>query len=555
MAPTFDDADGLVNLQNLAKEVKETLPPDVSIPIVFVPGFSGWGTPLFGAINYFGGVIDIPRLLVDKGYTVIVAPVAPVSTNWERACELYRQLTIGSTVNEQTGSLEEVYDVDVDYGKYFDDDSAHAPEETTTVGRRRAILYTDSPGFDDWRWQGHKVHFVCHSQGGNTVRYLISLLAQGAGGLHPAYFDEADTGRDDWTISVTTLGTPHQGTSIVDVLKSLASDEMEQAIGTAARLFATASFYPPGKRAYDLQLDHWGICRGRRETFQDMLDRFESVNGPVWRWLDSRNNGLYDNSIEGVDSLNSRATKVSPKVFYFSLSFNATDPFPDSWPTWGRAALDSFPINIEAFVRSVTANIPIIGRLTDVGINALTSLGWVSLMAVTRFHSFVEWVTDAVITPLLRDLGYNLVLPRPGKYVPRKDVIPIMLPTVYAMGSQELTIDQKNILGPGRGDWNLNDGIVNTESMCGPKDCVNNISSFSDLNFSDADSKGVYWHLGVNTRMDHADEIGVFVAADTGNRMKDMYLNIATLISRLPFDVPPSLPSSSSSSPSPSPRL
>ncbi|KAK7393990.1 hypothetical protein QQX98_013225 [Neonectria punicea] len=515
MAPILDDPDGLVNLRNLAQEVEGTLPSGKSIPIVLVPGFAGWGTPLFGAINYFGGEIDIPKLLIDKGYTVIVAPVAPLSTNWERACELYRQLTIGkfSTVNQQTGSLDEVYDVDVDYGTYFDADPAHAPEETTTFGRRRAILYTDSPGFDNWTWEGHKVHFICHSQGGNTVRYLISLMAQGTGGLHPTYFTEA--GRDDWIISVTTLGTPHRGTTIVDALKRFASGSMAQAVGLIARLFATASFYAPEKRAYDLQLDHWGICRRTRETFQDMLERFGSVNGPVWRWLDSTKTGLYDNSIEGVDRLSPKTLKVSRKVFYFSLSFNATDPFPEAWPAWGRDAIDSFPTNIETFVRSVTANIPILGQLTDIVINAFTSLGWVGLMVVTRFRSFVEWVTEAVITTLLKNLGYNLMLPKPGKYVPRRDVIPIMLPTVYAMGGQELTPEQKDILGPGRGDWALNDGIVNTESMSGPKDCVNSIRSLSDLDFSDDDSKGVYWHLGVNNLMDHADEIGVFIARDT----------------------------------------
>jgi hypothetical protein len=63
-----------------------------------VPGFLGWGAPLFGTVNYFGGVIDIPKILVDRGYTVIVASVSPISSNWERACELYRQLTFGQYV-------------------------------------------------------------------------------------------------------------------------------------------------------------------------------------------------------------------------------------------------------------------------------------------------------------------------------------------------------------------------------------------------------------------------------------------------------------------------
>lgn len=88
------------------------------------------------------------------------------------------------------------------------------------MGRRRAVLHTNSPDFRTWKWdKNNKVHFVCHSQGGNTVRYLISLMACGAKDLHPTYFSEA--GRDDWAISVTTLGTPHRGTTIIDVLESL----------------------------------------------------------------------------------------------------------------------------------------------------------------------------------------------------------------------------------------------------------------------------------------------------------------------------------------------
>jgi triacylglycerol esterase/lipase EstA (alpha/beta hydrolase family) len=102
MTPTLNDPDGLVNLRNLSQEVERLAPADQSIPIVFVPGFSGWGVPLLGAVNYFGGIIDIPTLLADRGHTVIVAPVAPISTNWERACELYRQLTFGQCVSSST---------------------------------------------------------------------------------------------------------------------------------------------------------------------------------------------------------------------------------------------------------------------------------------------------------------------------------------------------------------------------------------------------------------------------------------------------------------------
>ncbi|KAI3584138.1 hypothetical protein IWW34DRAFT_842975 [Fusarium oxysporum f. sp. albedinis] len=535
MAPNLDDPDGLINLRNLTQEVERIAPDDKSVPIVLVPGFLGWGAPLFGTVNYFGGVIDIPKILVDRGYTVIVASVSPISSNWERACELYRQLTFGqfSTVNSATGSIDEVHDVDIDYGTYFNADPARAPEQTSTTGRRRAILFSNSPAFDNWRWdQDHKVHFICHSQGGNTVRYLISLMAQGAGNLHPTYFGETERG--NWTISITTLGTPHRGTTIINALESFLSRSMQQAVGLVARLFATISFNSPEKRAYDLQLDHWGIRRNSGETFQDMLIRIESDNGPVWKWLNSDNNGLHDNSIEGVHNPPLNIIKTSEHIYYFSLSFHATDPFPEVWPAWGRDAAGSFPTKIEDFVRLAIGRIPILEGLVDLIIKAFESLGWTFIIASTSFRSFVEWVTQAVITRVIKELGYNLVLPNPGSYIPRKDVIPILLPSVYAMGSQGLTDTQRNILGPNLGDWYQNDGVVNTESMMGPEGYVKKISELTDFDFSAAETRGFYWHLGVNDQMDHLDQIGVYIEQGTGDLMQEMYLNIANLITRLP---------------------
>ncbi|OJZ79926.1 hypothetical protein ASPFODRAFT_148458 [Aspergillus luchuensis CBS 106.47] len=517
MAP-LNNVDGLVNLRNLVQEVNGTSPADKSVPIVFVPGFSGWGAPLFGAINYFGGVINIPKLLVDEGYTVIVAPVAPISTNWERACELYRQLTVGrfSTVDPTTSLIKEVYDIDVNYGSYFAADPAHAPEDNPSTGRRRAILFPNSQFPNDWKWdRSNKVHFICHSQGGNTVRYLISLMANGSATWHPEYFGDGEDERDDWIVSVTTLGTPHRGTTIINALDRFISRSRQQAVSLVARLFAAASFYPAEKRAYDLQLDHWGIRRKAGETFQDMLLRLESVDGPVWKWLTSNHNGFYDNSIEGVHDLSQKAINTSGKVYYFSLSFHATVPFPEDWPTWGLDAIDSFPTRLEDFVRGATRNIPIVPWVVDGLIGIITGAGWSFLTTVTSFRSFVEWVTDAVITRISRELGYDLVFPKPGRYIPRKDVIPIMLLSVYAMGGQDLTQVQKNILGVNQEDWYQNDGVVNTESMRGPLNSARGISSLPDFDFSIPGKKGIYWHLGDNDQMDHADEIGVFIEQNT----------------------------------------
>lgn len=70
---------------------------------------------------------------------------------------------------------------------------------------------------DDWKWDAdHPVHFICHSQGGNTIRLLAKLMENGAD-EHPEYFEKKS--RDTWIKSIITLGTPHKGTTIINVLK------------------------------------------------------------------------------------------------------------------------------------------------------------------------------------------------------------------------------------------------------------------------------------------------------------------------------------------------
>ena len=124
------------------------------------------------------------------------------------------------------------------------------------------------------------------------------------------------------------------------------------------------------------------------------------------------------------------------------------------------------------------------------------------------------WGTTEVAQRLIRGFGYDLILPAPGEYLPRQDVIPLMLPTVYAMGGQKLSGAEIKILGPDRGDWYLSDGIVNTASMNGPLGTdVSPISGFLQKTLDER--RGCYWHFGVTDKMDHADEIGVWVEETT----------------------------------------
>ena len=121
-------------------------------PIILVNGFAGWGREEMLGVKYWGGVHDIQEDLKRNGYTVHTAAVGPVSSNWDRACELYAQISGGT----------------VDYGAVHAEKHGH-----NRFGR------TYSGFAPNWS-ETNKVHLVGHSMGGQTIRTLVQLLKEGS---------------------------------------------------------------------------------------------------------------------------------------------------------------------------------------------------------------------------------------------------------------------------------------------------------------------------------------------------------------------------------------
>ena len=63
--------------------------------IVMVAGFAGWGRDELLGFKYWGGFHDIEADLSDQHYETYTAAAGPVSSNWDRACELYAMLKGG----------------------------------------------------------------------------------------------------------------------------------------------------------------------------------------------------------------------------------------------------------------------------------------------------------------------------------------------------------------------------------------------------------------------------------------------------------------------------
>lgn len=162
---------------------------------VFVHGLSGWGS--YDKVNkfmkywgMFGG--DLLKELNKAGFDCYSASVNPQGSAWDRACELYAQLT---------GSV-------VDYGKEHSERCHHD---------RFGTDYSNDPLIDEWD-SDNKINLLGHSFGGATIRMLSELMANGSE-AEQSVTDSDDIsalfvgGKGDWIYSLTTLAAPHNGTS------------------------------------------------------------------------------------------------------------------------------------------------------------------------------------------------------------------------------------------------------------------------------------------------------------------------------------------------------
>ena len=166
---------------------------------VFVHGLMGWGEydfyyPIMPYWGMFGG--NLMNYLNNNGFDCYAASVDGTASAWDRACELYAQLT--GTVT--------------DYGEAHSEKCGHD---------RYGKDFTGKALIDEWDAE-NKINLLGHSFGGATVRVFAHLMANGyAQEIAATSSDEISGlftgGKADYIYSVTSLAAPHNGTTAYGV--------------------------------------------------------------------------------------------------------------------------------------------------------------------------------------------------------------------------------------------------------------------------------------------------------------------------------------------------
>lgn len=290
-------------------------------PIVLVHGNAGWGRDEKAGFLYWGGNVDLESELDARGYDVRTAVVAPFSSNWDRACELYAYITGADRI---------------DYGK------AHSEK----FGHERFVEVNDESGWEDVFVKGglypewgqgtkdgiNKIHLVGHSQGGQTIRVFVQLLEEGmkseveavlgsnpsetkikeaveAGALSALF-----TGKhNDWVQSVTTLATPNDGTTAGDILNY--SGDILQFFAPALSSYMMDAKGNIDNSAFNLKINQWNIRKKADESYFDYVLR--SLKDSTWK--NTKDFSNYDVSTYATREINTWV-KDQPNIYYFSYS-------------------------------------------------------------------------------------------------------------------------------------------------------------------------------------------------------------------------------------------
>lgn len=270
-------------------------------PFIMVHGLGGWGqyeeyneeSPYWGGgagMTESGG--DIIEFLKDNGYEAYAASVGPVSSAWDRACELYAQLT---------GTV-------VDYGQAHS--NAHNHDRYGESFEGRALMG------EEWDIT-QPLNLVGHSFGGPAVRLFASLMAYGDEDEIAATGSETSplfTGGHSKSVhSVVTLSGVHNGSPIANLIHDTVVPMY--AIAFMVNVMSALKIESP---MGSVKMGHFGL------TPKSEDDTVRISPKKISTFVKAKDNAGYDLTLHGSQELNEKI-KMSPDTYYYSYSVYVTE--------------------------------------------------------------------------------------------------------------------------------------------------------------------------------------------------------------------------------------
>ncbi len=456
-------------LSSLARqEDKKEIPGGIisrnQYPIILVHGFMGFERNTDNRYFYWGGTKDLQEELKKIGFDVRTAAAGPVSSNWDRACELYAYIKGGR----------------VDYGKTHSNRFGHA-----RFGRTYRGIYPEWGEIDPNTGQINKIHLISHSMGGQTVRTLAQLLREKTedeftDNLRPG---ELFTGDHTWISSITTISTPHDGTSLT------------RAVRRNPQL------------VYNVLINLTSLHTKYISLNKDFIEDLKTWN------IQNKNNLLPEKIISAKENLQLLNIGEDKKIFDINL---------DQW--------DIYPFEgetKEAYRKRIWES-PVWNNTRDISSwdlspeGAAELNGWVTASPEIYYFS---WATEESINSKLN-----------GWYLPELQMNPFLKTPAFFLGSytdnKEAQIKTENPVVDKT--WWENDGIVNTNSMDGPS--LNSTDTI--VSYSGNPVKGIWNYMGKLSSIDHGDIIGIMAAPvdipDGFETLTDWYAAQCRLLLGLP---------------------
>ena len=272
-------------------------------PFILVHGLGGWGQYDIGTETYpyWGGGAGMSEgnenfvdFLGENGYEAYAVSVGPVNSAWDRACEIYAQLT---------GTV-------VDYGEAHSKEHNHARygrsfEGIPLMGR---VWSPDEP-----------LNLIGHSFGGPASRLFASLMAFGDEAEIAATGDDTSSlfkgGHTKAVHSVITLSGCHNGSQVANLIVDPVVPLF--LIAVMVNLMCTFSDEPIGFNS-DLGLSHFGL------TPSEGSGRVPFKLSNIINFMKAKDNAGVDLTVGGSQSLNEKI-KMNPETYYYSVSGTVTE--------------------------------------------------------------------------------------------------------------------------------------------------------------------------------------------------------------------------------------